>query len=221
MPYTPDVYGRIVSFDMVERAVSAQLEAWLPWYLSELERQMAEDDPDSVPAGGFNRDVTFCEAATFNRMTEDILPAIVVICPGLASRPVRDADGVHQCRFAVAIGVIASAYDHDTTDAAAKAYGACVRAIMGQQPKLGSLNADGVDWVDETYDELPFDDSRSQVAGRLTFTVDVDDVLTTRFKGPVVLPTVIDPLADPDDIPDVDPTVSADGVTINITTMEE
>lgn len=186
-------FGRIIDANAVETAVRDTLELWMPTYIAEVERQY----PDTWDTGELNTQVWYVAAHQFDRFNEDSLPAVIVICPGLADRPVRDADGSHLCVFGLAVGVVAGSIDRDETDAAVKAYGAAVRACLLQQSMLGDLNADGVTWLGEQYDELPYEQSRSMVGGRITFTVQVDDVVT-KAAGPLQTSTPpVDPYATP------------------------
>lgn len=185
-------FGRIVSFDQVEREVAAQLSTWMPTYVAELERQRG------LAPGYFEGDLEYVAASDFGRFSEDRLPCVVIVCPGLTDRPVRDGDGVYRCTFAVLVGIFASALDRDTSDEAAKAYGACIRTIMVQRPRVGELDAGGVKWVGERYDDVDADDTRTLAGGAVSFTIEVDDVAST-FAGPMT------PLEGPAATPATDP----------------
>lgn len=209
-------FGRIIDANAVETAVRDTLERWLPTYIAELERQYPKVGASGWEVGELNTQVWYHAAHQFDRFREDNLPAIIVICPGLTDRPVRDADGIHLCTFGLAVGVVAGAIDREETDAAVKAYGAAVRACLLQQSSLGALGADGITWLGETYDELPFEDSRSLVGGRLTFTVQVDDVVT-KLAGPL---QPSDPPADIYDPPEPTGTVESHHITVTPTNDE-
>lgn len=201
-------FGRIVSADQVEEAVRDTLRRWMPTYIAEVERQRGWEP------GFLNPAIWYHAAHQFDRFNEDALPAVIVICPGLADRPTRDADGVYLCRFGLAVGIVGGAIDRDETDEAVKAYGAAVRACLLQQSALGDFGADGIVWLGESYDELPMEDSRTLIGGRLSFTLDVDDVVT-KLAGPVQTTT---PPVDPYVEPPAEQTVQTHVIT---TTTEE
>lgn len=186
------VFGQIVSADAVEEAVRETLELWLPTYIASVERQQGK------PEAFYGSIQSFLAAGQLNHYSEHHMPLCVVVCPGLGERPTVDGDGVVSGAFALAVGIVASADDHDNTDAAAKAWGAAVRACLLQKADLGGI-ADRVTFQDEQYDELPWEESRSFVGGRITFTVHVDELAhTTMSETAGLLEVPDDPYEEPD-----------------------
>jgi hypothetical protein len=76
----------------------------------------------------------------------------------------------------------------------AKIYGAAARSILLQHQALGDFGAQGVEWIDESYDDLVTEEDRVVRASFGIFQVKVWDVVT-RFSGPT------DPIPDPADQP--------------------
>jgi hypothetical protein len=74
----------------------------------------------------------------------------------------------------------------ETTADLVELYTAAVRMAMLQHPSLDGL-ALGTRWIDESYDELEYDDSRTIAAGLVNFGVDIDAVVDA-FGGPKTPP---------------------------------
>jgi hypothetical protein len=66
---------------------------------------------------------------------------------------------------------------------------------MLQHPSLNGL-ALGTRWIDESYDELDYDDSRTIAAGLVSLGIEIDAVVDA-FGGPKTPPD--DPCVDPGD----------------------
>jgi hypothetical protein len=165
------VHGRIVSGAEVERAALAVLREHVPDYLVEVERQYGREPGKLQPPRGY------ILASQFEKWPEDQLPVVVVISPGLAARPRRFGDGRVMAPWGLAAGVITSASSIERTRENALLYLAAVRTVIAQWESLGEFTQ-GVEWQDESYDELPFSDTRTLFAAQALFAVTVDDVLT-------------------------------------------
>jgi hypothetical protein len=83
--------------------------------------------------------------------------------------------------------------------------------VLVQHRALGAFGADGIAWLGEQYDELPYEGSRSLVGGRLTFTVQVDDVVSARPHWPLQGST---PPVDPYETPEAATTVLTHDITV-------
>lgn len=171
------IFDRILTTDQVEAQAIGVLKAWIPTYLAELERQTSRE-PGSLPVPR-----AWTTATSFDKWPEDQLPAVLVISPGILDPPDAEGNGSYRVRFSLGIGVIVSAATMEQTAALAKTYIAALRAIMIQRPSLGGF-AEGVTWLDENYDDIPFDDFRSLGAGQAIFAVEVRNV-TSRNAGPL------------------------------------
>jgi hypothetical protein len=165
------VHGRIVAGAEVERAAIAVLRAHVPAYLREVERQYGREPGKLQPPRGY------ILASQFEKWPEDQLPVVVVISPGLAGPPQRFGDGRVLARWGLAAGVIVSASSIERTRENALLHVAAVRAVIAQWESLDGFTQ-GVEWTDESYDELPFSDTRTLFAAQALFTVTVGDVVT-------------------------------------------
>lgn len=186
-----DIFKQIVSGSQVEGAVITTLNKWFSTYMQEVEIQLGmARGKTPVPK----------KYTTRNRMTEDMmvedqLPKVVVVSPGLIKQPVAEGDGTYRASWAVGVGVIASAKDHESSDALAKAYGATVRALLTQKSGLEGF-AQKLEWTGERYDDVPLlDRTRTVMTAQETFNVEVEGVVN-RFAGPAY-PTMPDPTNQP------------------------
>lgn len=171
-----DVFGPIVDGSVVERAAIATLRDYLSQYLAEAERQTGR------AACSLPRVRSFSVGAEFAHDVEDQLPAVTLIAPGLAERPEVRGSGSYRARWSLGVAVLVAAGGRDATRELAKLYTAAVRTCLVQQRTLGGA-VDGVEWIDERYDDAPPDATRTLSAGQAVFIVDVEGVLNRR-TGP-------------------------------------
>lgn len=191
------IFGRIIDAADVEKAALDTLVRWAPTYLAEVGRQngFASSDLPAVASWAVAHDA-------HTRLPEQVPPAVIVVCPGLAGKPQRQGDGSYLARFALGFAVVVGADER-----VAKLYTAAFRVALLQHSSLGGF-ADGMEWLDEQYDPVPTKDRRTLNAGRAEFIVDVRDALNAK-GGPV------EPDASPD-TPHPDwPTVSGGGAAID------
>jgi hypothetical protein len=189
------IYGRIITGEDVRQATIAHLKRWTPVMLSEVAAQSGRERGD-LP--GFR---AWGVAKNVDNWPENQLPACVVVAPGLAERPERHGDGTYRAKWSVGIGAVVSGQDLESTRSLVELYTAAVRSAMLQHPSLAQWDeaqekyvpfALGVEWLDESYDELGFNDSRTIAAGVVSLIVEVDRVLDS-FGGPVHPPPPPDP----------------------------
>lgn len=174
------LFGPLVHSGKVEQAVQSTLQAWIPTYLREIERQH-DKDQGSLPSPRSYRLVS--ESADPVRWPEDQLPSIIILCPGFAQEPDHQGSGAYRARYAVSVAAMVSARDQGATRQLARLYGIAIAAVLLQKPSLNDF-ASGVQWVDESYDDIPNDQQRSLACAIEGFTVDVDRVLDTT-QGPL------------------------------------
>jgi hypothetical protein len=186
----PDtIFGSVVSGADVERWCLETLQKWSSTYLTELELRSGRTP------GSLQRVRAFITTPTFDKWPEDQLPALLVISVGLAERPHKNGDGRYRARWRMTLAVVCSARTQAEAHELAMDYTAWHRELLLNRQSLEGRAA-GVDLIDEKYDTLPFDDTRSLGAGEVTFTVEVNDIASAN-AGPV---TPGDPL-----IPDTTP----------------
>ena len=194
--------GTIIDDGMVEDAVIATLQAWISFYLAEVEEQRG------LARGAYDRPRSYMVRNDLTKWPEESLPAIVVISPGLSDRAVKEGRGLYRVPWQIGIAAVVSAKDHASTRRMAYRYAAAIRALLVQHQSLdGALGGvvRGVTWLDGRNNEMPAHDDRTVFASRQIFTVEVAEALQQNV-GPLGVPPV-DPLAPLDAdpvVPDID-----------------
>lgn len=173
--------GPMVHGGQVEDAVIATLIRYMPTYLADWERMMGFDAGVLLPPESYatvNSD--------FDKWPEQMLPAVVLVCPGLYEEPVRYGRGDIRARWAVALGVVTSAGDERSALSLAKIYAASIRtALLQHQTLWPQGTANGLEWLHEAYDDLPNEDARRSLAvGKGVFWVEMEAVVNTDTKPP-------------------------------------
>lgn len=200
-----DIFRPIVAEETVTSAVSDQLKLWLPTYLKEIRLQRSEPidlpDPRSYNVRPEN-----------DRWDEDQMPAVIVVCPGLAAAPSMDGEGNYNAPFRVGVVVFALGNDDLSVRLNLGLYAAAVRAILVQKPSLGGL-ADGSEWTMESYDSAPVESSRTMGAATVEFIFNIPGVVNV-YGGPSeTIPSEPGPL-------DEDPIPGSDWHTVQETYLE-
>lgn len=181
------IFGPIVTGQHVRAAVEATIKLWAPDYLAEVGERSGRERCD-LP--GFR---SYVSAVDLDRFAEDQLPSCCIVAPGLASAPEkRGQNGAYMAEWSVGVGAVVMGPDRETTYELVELYAAAIRALILHHPSLGEFAA-GVRWVDERYDDLPFEDSRTIAAGVVQFNVGVETAVDS--YGPTV------PSEDPCDEP--------------------
>lgn len=186
---TQTIFGRIVTGNDVEQWVMETLHRWSGTYLAEIERQHGYE------AGTIARVKGWSIGTSFDTWPEDQIPGVLVISPGLVPPPMREGDGTYRARWRVDVGCICSAATQQKSHEQAMLFVAAHKAILAQRPSLEGRAAGAV-WLDESYDPLEYDDTRSLYAGFSSFAIDVENVLTS-LAGPVLIDDPLTPDTDP------------------------
>jgi hypothetical protein len=172
----PDLFGPVFVATNLEQAMIATLKLWLPVYIPEIET--LEGRPNGIPAPR-----SYTTRREFDKFYEDQLPTVVVVSPGLDKNPVKEGDGTYRATWRLHVACVVSTSDQVQTGEVAKIMGTAIRMSVLQHASLGGV-ACGMDWYDESYDDLPNDDvSRFLGASTLSFRVEVDQVINPRM-GP-------------------------------------
>ena len=174
----PSIFGRIVTGADLEQAIMASLKKWSSTYLSELERQ------HGMEAGELARVRSWTIAPTLDKFPEDQLPALILWSVGLAPPPDRKAGSVYSARWDMRLGLVCGATTPTRSHELAELYVAAHRALLLNRQSLDGFGANGTEWLDESYDDLPYDEARSLGWGVAQFSVQVDDVQTV-YAGPL------------------------------------
>lgn len=205
-----NLYGPIVSPRDVERGVVASLERWIGDYLGEMERH------EGYEPGQIVRPLDIITSTEFRKWGQDATPIILVLNAGYGDKPVRRAEGNHDCSWLVAIMPIVSDTDEmSTRDLMLTYVTACKLAVMQHKMLKSDLYPDGLSTFvmlrDEAYDaDVPVLASQSLAAGRLVIEVGVQNAFTESGG-------TREPLSDPAQDPGPYPPVAVDGVRVDVT----
>jgi hypothetical protein len=167
-----EVFGQIITGDDVRNAMKETLQLWIGTYLAVIARKTGRAGGDLQ---GFKSYPTLFD---INKYAEDIMPACVLVAPGILSTPILEKGG-YRATWGVGLGCVVAGKDRDNTYQLATLYTAAARSLVLQHPSLGGF-ADGVNWISERYDNLDSSDVRTIAAGVIQFGVDVVDVVDPR-----------------------------------------
>lgn len=185
----PDIFKAIIAGRQIEDAVETTIKLWLQTYLREMELQLG------IQRNTYPDPASWEISPHFEKWSENRLPAVLIVSPGLAREPRMSGDGSYRAVWTVGIGVIVSAMDYDSTKIALSVYIAAIRALILQKQSLGGI-ANVVEWVDESYDDLPnLETGETAAGGQVVFNVEVADVVNKR-GGPAI-PSAPDPVGLP------------------------
>lgn len=191
------IFAPILTGPQVADAARSVLDRWLVVYIAELERQL-DLAPRTISPPKSVR--TFADNDEITKRPEQATPAVVIMAPGITERPERDGDSSYRAVWGLAVGAVVSARgNQEAAEVLAARYAAAIRACLIQHRTLEGF-ATGVDWVTESYDELPSQASRTLAACRVVFEVEVRDVVTSS-AGPTGEPPD-DPYAEYEDWPE-------------------
>jgi hypothetical protein len=187
--FEPDprtAFGPILSAFEVEHALVACVRIWIRDYLAEMERQRGQ----AVEGMPWFRSIVVAGAP--EKWPEDQLPALLVSSPGLAETGTRrgievHGDGGYVARYRVDAVCEVSARGNRQAIRLARVYAAAVRALLIQQPLRKPSNPPPwlrrVEWTGEDFTLRDWTVDRTRCAGRVSFVVEVADVMT-RGLGP-------------------------------------
>lgn len=197
------VFSTIISDDQVEEAVLETIRKWLPTYMSEVERQRGLDPPYyQRPQSG-----SYYVRTDFDKWPEEMLPAVIIIAPGIEDDPTRSGAGIYRGKFGIAVTSVVSSNNQEETRRYAMRMGAAIRAAILQHQSLDQAmdgQVRGVDFVGSRNNELPPEDERTIWAYRQLFAVEVDSIVT-RPAGPHTPEPPDDPNVPVPDWPTVEP----------------
>lgn len=179
-----NIFGSIVTAYDVSQAMENTIRMWAPDYLAEI-----------AARNGFARDElqvfrSYVRMLDLDKFSEDQTPACVIICPGLASPPVRRST-TYDTEWSVGVGAVVRGVSRDNTYLLTAVYAAAIRALVLHNPSLGGF-AESITWESERVDPLTSTDLRTIAAGVEQFTVKVNGAqdIRTGPTQPSVNPTV-------------------------------
>jgi hypothetical protein len=168
-----DAFKNILTGSEVEQWVIDIIKKWAETYIDEVQFQIGWQG-NQIP-----NPRSYTTRTRVRHFEDDQLPQCVVVSPGLADMPKREGDGTYRAEFSVGVSVICSAQDESSTKALARFYAAVTRAILVQHSSLDG-HASGLEWRDESYDDIQDDAdvSRVMAAGSNYFRIEVPEVVT-------------------------------------------
>lgn len=189
------VFKDIISADVVEDLLTAHLKKWLPDYLAEVAAQRG------LARGDIPMPVSWNITPTFDTSGVIRVPAMLIVSGGFAESPRKQGDGGYIATWTMGVAALVSAKDQQSTRRLARRYGAVISAAIMQQPSLGDPRIEGVTWVDESFTDIPSDQSTLASANEL-FNVSMKGVLNAK-AGPAQPEPQPDPMTQYPDRPTV------------------
>lgn len=132
---TIPIFGAFVTAWQLEQAVIAHLREWMVDYLPHAKRKAETLLDRQIPDFPLPRSYTIVPREP-DKWTEDQLPAILVVSPGIIDQPTNDGDGNYRARFSLGVGAICSTGDEGTSKLYADLYAWAASAICLDKPSL-------------------------------------------------------------------------------------
>lgn len=171
------VVGPTVTGADIEHAIISTLQAWLPAYICEIERQHGETPGSTPTPRGWaitGRDL--------QKLTSDQLPCVVLQAGGITNAPRREGGtGVYSAVWGVDLAVVFAAAWGRSSRERAQWYARALQLTVEQRPMSVALTDQDVapllvDWRGELYDEIDFADTRSYSAAVCALNVECREV---------------------------------------------
>jgi phage gp37-like protein len=156
-------FGPLVAASDMEDAVLAQLQAWLPDYLAEVERT------HGLQVGSLPQPRSWVLSSEVERFPEEQLPAVMLASPGLTDPPLADGTGIYTARWQLVVAVQVNVRGNRLALRVARLYALALRGALLQQQRLG-LPLRRIDWMDERYRLLDSIDDRTTCVAEVTKT---------------------------------------------------
>lgn len=202
------VFGTWISPRHIELAYKDHLGKWITTYIAEAERQFGIP-ARSIPVPGAGQFTV--HRSEFEKYPDDQTPAVLVLAPGLAGTPRREADRSLTAPIALAFGVIAAGGPtfEDQAAEVAQIIGLAIREIVRNlEPE--DIEVDGIELLDEQYGDI---EQRGMGSSRVIFRVWVKNWAPGRARPIDLSNPPIDPYQPPGDWP----LVSTHNVYLNLT----
>lgn len=163
--------GNVLIASNLTAGVRDHFKKWQETYLAEVER-LTERDARALP---LIKHYSFKNE--LDKFPEERLPAMVIVTPGVAEGSIeREGDGAYSASWDLGIAIVVGSNSEIATSELRDAYAAATRTLFLQHPAIGDI---GVveEWLDENYDDLPVDATRTLAAVQLIFRVRTEVVL--------------------------------------------
>lgn len=161
--------GRSESGRKIEQAAIDTAVKWGTTYIADAERNHGIP-PMSVPVPGKGSFTTV--GSVFEKWTEQAMPAVMVIAPGLGGDPRREADRTYTAPINIGIGILASSTFEGAGREIAQLIGAAFREMFLEVPLVGlEGRIDEIEYRDERYNDIPSRGEYNLGSARLVYTV--------------------------------------------------
>lgn len=169
-----DAYGNIFTASELEQLTIDIIKKWAESYINEVQHQINWAG-NQIPTPR-----SYTTRTRVRHFADDQLPQCIVVSPGLAGIPTKDGSGMYTADFSLGVSIVCSAKDEPSTKALARFYAAMTRAIIIQHSSLDSPLVRGLEWRDESYDDIQDDAdlARALAAGSNYFRITVEDIVT-------------------------------------------
>lgn len=173
-----EAIGTLRHAGVIEDAIVARLQGWLPAYLVRAEadagyRRGAIQPPRSIRPLG-----------SAERWPEQQLPAIIVDNMGTSGDPGRETDGAYNATYSVAVTAIVSAAGQERARTLGYIYGAAIRGALLQRRSL-SGSVETVGWSGEAPGDI---DGLDEAARSLSSVVQLFEVRLAGIVDPAAAP---------------------------------
>lgn len=154
--------------------------------LNTLQSHMADELNDQLERDGLDN-VDFPPPKSWQMLqdvddlTIDQSPLVVVTTPGLVGEPSRMAGGKHRASWIIDAYVFVRGQSYDDVRIRVFTYAAALRTTLGRW-RVGAIYP--TRWVDESYAEIPSEQTRTLGGAVVSFVVDVSDVLDDLAREP-------------------------------------
>lgn len=187
-------FGDIISADKLEDDLTVFLQKWLYTYLAEVAERHGDARGDYPKPKYW----TTTPILTNDAITQVRYPAVLIVSPGLASRPVRRGDGTYEGTYQVGVCIVTSTKNELSTSKKARRYGAAVHTAIMQRPSLDTNYIEGVEWADERFTDFLNADQDTVASATEIFNFTVKGLFNA-LNGP----GVSEPLPEPATYPEL------------------
>lgn len=209
------IFEPIITRSQITEATREVLEAWMPAYVAEIERQNGLAPEDLEVPGNVTIRTSFAQWDT-----EAATPAILIVSQGLVSpaildpgiygEPTSDGEGRWQALWGLTVGAIVSGEDPDAIQEKADLYAAAIRGCLLQRQPLPGIGA-SLRWTGETYVGIPEEESLGIASARVGFECRVP-LAVEAHAGPA---PGTEPPANPYEPPEDWPTVETTHLSVD------
>lgn len=162
------IFGDWVAPRQVEQAIIDHCVKWGETYVAEAERQFGIP-PESIPVPAQGQFTTV--RRIFEKDPEDQGPAVLVINPGLAGAPRREADRTLTAPLALGLGFAMNIAIEGAGAEVAQILATAYKHLMLQPLPMLNIDRESIQLVDEKYDDVPRGAERSLGTARLVFVL--------------------------------------------------